>query len=155
MERLRCMVEFTEWIELPLPIAEYSISSANLKVDKSRVTKLIQDSINEASEKHDFSKYSFMVIFMGARFREYGMIGLCGYPGMLGWSEDTEFRAKDGQRVPGELRSSHHRHTSARCSMTVLMSGAVCKTEKGLFPACTTTTFSKNIPPATRDGKMP
>ena len=95
------MVEFTEWIELPLPIAEYSISSANLKVDKSRVTKLIQDSINEASEKHDFSKYSFMVIFMGARFREYGMIGLCGYPGMLGWSEDTEFRAKDGQRVPG------------------------------------------------------
>ena len=69
---------------LVIPNSEYSISPANLKVDKSRVTRLIQDSINEASEKHDFSKYSFMVIFMGARFREYGMIGLCGYPGMLG-----------------------------------------------------------------------
>ena len=95
------MVDFTEWIELPLSISEYSISSANLKVDKSRVTRLIQDSINEASEKHDFSKYSFMVIFMGAKFREYGMIGLCGYPGMLGWSQDTRFVAKDGQVLPG------------------------------------------------------
>ena len=95
------MTDFTEWLELPFPISEYSISPVNLKVDKSRVIKLIRDSIDEASEKHDFSKYSFMVIFMGAKFREYGMIGLCGYPGMLGWSEETEFKAKDGQRVPG------------------------------------------------------
>jgi hypothetical protein len=95
------IVDFTEWIELPLSISEYSISPANLKVDKSRVTRLIQDSINKASEKHDFSKYSFMVIFMGARFREYGMIGLCGYPGMLGWSQDIRFIAKDGQSLPG------------------------------------------------------
>ena len=95
------MTDFTEWLELPFPISEYSISPVNLKVDKSRVIKLIRDSIDKASEKHDFSKYSFMVIFMGAKFRDYGMIGLCGYPGMLGWSEDTEFRAKDGQRVPG------------------------------------------------------
>lgn len=95
------MTDFTEWLELPFPISEYSISPVNLKVDKSRVIKLIRDSIDEASEKHVFSKYSFMVIFMGAKFRDYGMIGLCGYPGMLGWSEDTEFRAKDGQRVPG------------------------------------------------------
>jgi hypothetical protein len=99
--RASVMVDFTEWIELPLPISEYSISPANLKVDKSRVTMLIQDSINEASEKHDFSKYSFMVIFMGARFREYGMIGLCGYPGMLGWSQEVRFIAKDGQSLPG------------------------------------------------------
>lgn len=95
------MVDFTEWCELPLPISEYSISPVNLKVDKSRVIKLIRDSIDEASEKHDFSKYSFIVIFMGAKFSEYGMIGLCGYPGMLGWSEESEFKAKDGQRVPG------------------------------------------------------
>lgn len=95
------MVDFTEWFQLPFPMTEYSISSANLKVDKSRVTRLIRDSIDAASEKHDFSKYSFMVIFMGAKFREYGMIGLCGYPGMLGWSQDTEFRAKDGQLLPG------------------------------------------------------
>ena len=99
--KVSMMVEFSEWIELPLSISEYSISPANLKVDKSRVTKLIQDSINEASEKYDFSKYSFMVIFMGARFREYGMIGLCGYPGMLGWSQDFRFIAKDGQSLPG------------------------------------------------------
>lgn len=95
------MTDFTEWLELPLPISEYSISPVNLKVDKTRVIKLIRDSIDAASEKHDFSKYSFMVIFMGAKFRDYGMIGLCGYPGMLGWSQDIEFRAKDGQLLPG------------------------------------------------------
>lgn len=95
------MVDFTEWCQLPLPISRYSISPVNLLVDKSRIVRLIQDSIDAASEKHDFSRYSFIVIFMGALFKDYGMIGLCGYPGMLGWSQDTRFITKDGQVLPG------------------------------------------------------
>jgi len=95
------MVDFTEWCRLPLPISRYSISPVNLQVDKSRIVRLIQDSIDAASGKHDFSRYSFVVIFMGATFKDYGMIGLCGYPGMLGWSQDTRFITKDGQVLPG------------------------------------------------------
>ncbi|HRS90409.1 MAG TPA: hypothetical protein P5183_11895, partial [Smithellaceae bacterium] len=45
---------------------------------------------------------SFIVLFLSAKFEEYGMIGLCGYPGMLGWSQETVFKTKKkGQVVPG------------------------------------------------------
>ena len=94
--------DFTGWHKLPDPIGRYSISDANLAVDKSRVVKLIQDAIDAADERNDFSRYSFIVLFLSAKFEEYGMIGLCGYPGMLGWSQETVFKTKKkGQVVPG------------------------------------------------------
>lgn len=94
-------VDITEWHQLPEFIRSYAISPANLKVDKSRIVKLIQDSIDAADGKNDFSRYSFVVLFLGAQFKEYGMVGLCGYPGMLGWSQETVFKTKSGQVVPG------------------------------------------------------
>jgi hypothetical protein len=95
-------LDFTGWNKLPDSIRSYSISPANLKVDKSRVVKLIQDAIDAADEKNDFSRYSYVVLLLGAQFREYGMVGLCGYPGMLGWSQDIVFKTKKkGQVVPG------------------------------------------------------
>ena len=42
---------------------------------------------------------SVVVLFLGARFDEYGMNGLCGYPGMLGWSSSDVIRTKSGQPV--------------------------------------------------------
>ena len=93
--------DFTKWNRLPDSISRYSISPANLKVDRSRVVALIQDAIDAADEKNDFSRYSFVVLLLGAQFREYGMIGLCGYPGMLGWRQELNFRTKGGQSVPG------------------------------------------------------
>ncbi|HPD57351.1 MAG TPA: hypothetical protein P5294_05925 [Smithellaceae bacterium] len=94
--------DFTGWHKLPDSIKQYSISDANLQVDKSRIVKLIQDSIDAADEENDFSRYSFIVLFLSAKFEEYGMIGLCGYPGMLGWSQDIVFKTKKkGQVVPG------------------------------------------------------
>jgi len=94
-------LDFTGWHRLPDPIKRYAISPANLKVDKTHVTKLIKDAIDAADKKNNFSRYSFVVLFLGASVREYGMIGLCGYPGMLGWAEDTVFKTKSGQVVPG------------------------------------------------------
>lgn len=94
-------VDITEWQQLPESIRSYAISPANLKVDKSRVVKLIQDSIDAADGRSDFSRYSFVVLFLGAQFKEYGMVGLCGFPGMLGWSQETVFKTKSGQIVPG------------------------------------------------------
>ena len=90
-----------KWYQMPDPISQYRISSRNLDVDKSRVRKLIDDAINALDRDVDFSKYAFTAIFMGAKLTDYGMIGLCGYPGMLGWSSDSALKTKGGQTVKG------------------------------------------------------
>jgi hypothetical protein len=94
-------VDITGWHRLPESIKRYAISPANLEVDKSRIVRLIQNAIDAADGKNDFSRYSFVVLLLGAQFKEYGMVGLCGYPGMLGWKQDTIFKTKSGQIVPG------------------------------------------------------
>jgi hypothetical protein len=94
-------VDITGWYRLPDSVKRYAISPANLQVDKSRVEGLIRDAVNAADEKNDFSRYSFVVLFLGAPFKEYGMVGLCGYPGMLGWKQETVFKTKRGQIIPG------------------------------------------------------
>lgn len=95
-------VHLSGWHDLPDPITRYTISPINLRVDKSRVTKLIQDAIDAADEANDFTRYDHVVVFLGARFVDYGMVGLCGYPGMLGWRQNITFRTRRrGQAVPG------------------------------------------------------
>lgn len=96
--------DFTDWVQMPEPISSYRISPANLKVDKSRVTRLIQDAIDGADTRHDFSEYDYLAIFMGARFPDYGMVGLSGYPGMLGWRQEIVFKtSRRGQVVPNGI----------------------------------------------------
>jgi immune inhibitor A len=90
-----------KWYRVPHPVAEYRISSRNLEVDKSRLSKLILDALAEVDKDVNLSKYSFVAIFMGARVKDYGMIGLCGYPGMLGWGTQEILKTKSGQVVPG------------------------------------------------------
>ncbi len=99
--RVRTEVDITDWYRLPEPVANYAISPANLKVDKTKVVRLIQDSIDAAERDNDFSRYSFIVLFLGGSFRDYGMVGLCGYPGMLGWEQNTILKSRNGQVVPG------------------------------------------------------
>jgi hypothetical protein len=90
-----------KWYTLPDSISNYRISPRNLEVDKSRVRKIIDDTLNAVDAEVDFSKYSFTAILMGATFTEYGMIGLCGYPGMLGWGTEDVLKTKSGQLVKG------------------------------------------------------
>jgi M6 family metalloprotease-like protein len=89
------------WVTMPRPVREYRISSRNLEVDKSRVRSLIEDAVNAVEGHVDFSRYDVVALFLRARLDEYGMIGLCGYPGMLGWSSDDVIRTKGGQTVRG------------------------------------------------------
>ncbi|MDD5063869.1 MAG: hypothetical protein PHQ35_03790 [Phycisphaerae bacterium] len=89
------------WFKMPDSIHRYKISPRNLEVDKSLVKKLIEDALNAADKEVDFSKYSFAVIFMSAKVADYGMIGLCGYPGMLGWNSKDVLKTRSGQRVRG------------------------------------------------------
>jgi immune inhibitor A len=90
-----------KWYRMPDSVSQYKISSRNLEVDKSRVKKLIDDALDAADRDVNFSQHSFSVIFMGAKLQDYGMIGLCGYPGMLGWGSDAVLKTKSGQMVKG------------------------------------------------------
>ena len=89
------------WVTLPDPVGKYRISSRNLEVDKGRVRKLIDDAIKGIGEDYDLARYSFIVVFLGARMKEYGMMGLCGFPGMLGWSSSDAIRTAGGQAIAG------------------------------------------------------
>jgi M6 family metalloprotease-like protein len=92
----------TKWYTLPHKVARYKISQRNLGVDKKRVNKLIEDAINLADEDEDFSQYSMVFISLGAKRKDYGMMGLCGYPGMLGWQTQLPMKTKrKGQKIPG------------------------------------------------------
>jgi len=100
--RVSLDVDVTEkWYVMPNPVSQYRISPRNLEVDKSRVRRLISDAVNAADREVDFSRYSFVAILMGAQLTDYGMIGLCGYPGMLGWSSQDVPRTTSGQRIKG------------------------------------------------------
>jgi hypothetical protein len=105
------------WYTMPDSVSKYRISSRNLEVDKSRVKKLIDDALAAAEDEVDFSKYSFAAIFMSAKLTDYGMIGLCGCPGMLGWSEEAGLKTRRGQPVKGGWRSLVFRHILEPSSM--------------------------------------
>lgn len=89
------------WYDLPKPVKKYRISRHNHSVKRGRVDRLIQDAIDLADKDVDFSRYSFVILSLGAKLKDYGMKGLCGYPGMLGWTSKKVMKTKSGQRVPG------------------------------------------------------
>ena len=90
-----------KWYTMPRPIRDYRISSRNLDVDRSRVRRLIDAALRAADRDVDFSRYDFSVVFLGAQQQDFGMIGLCGYPGMLGWIEEGELKTPGRQVVKG------------------------------------------------------
>ena len=89
------------WSVLPRPIGQYRISPRNLEVDKGRVMGLIEDALDTVGPGVDLGQYSFIALMLGAKMHEYGMVGLCGYPGMLGWATQEVFTTKGGRRVRG------------------------------------------------------
>lgn len=78
--------DFRGWIMLPDPISKYEISPYNFKVDRSRIRKLIKDTMTAIEPEVDFSKYQHMLILPGVFTKPgigYGMICYCANPGML------------------------------------------------------------------------
>lgn len=88
-----------DWITLPRAVSEYRIAPQNLNVDRSRVLRLIDDTLNLADPGLDLGRYDFIDILLDAPVQAYGMIGLCGYPGMLGWMSEGRFRTSGGREV--------------------------------------------------------
>ncbi|MBM4036056.1 MAG: hypothetical protein FJ291_30350 [Planctomycetes bacterium] len=94
--------KMTQWYVLPRPVAEYRISQHNLSVDKGRVRQLIRDAVDLADEDEGLSRYSMVFLSLGAKRTGYGMMGLCGYTGMLGWQDDAPLKTSHrGQAIPG------------------------------------------------------
>ena len=62
------------------------MSPYNFKVDRSRVRKLIEDTMTALEAKVNFADYGHMLIIPGVHTRPgkgYGMICYCANPGML------------------------------------------------------------------------
>jgi M6 family metalloprotease-like protein len=88
------------WYVLPRSVSEYRISPRNLEIESSRVRDLVEDTLAAADKDVVFSQYDFVTIFMDVKSRDYGMPGLCAYPGVLGWDRSLDrLTTPGGQKI--------------------------------------------------------
>ena len=74
------------WVKLPDSLSNYNISPYNFKVDRTRIKRLIEDTMTGLEKEVDFSRYQHILIIPGVRTmpgKGYGMICYCANPGML------------------------------------------------------------------------
>ncbi|MGD2185932.1 MAG: hypothetical protein PVI71_07385 [Desulfobacterales bacterium] len=102
--------DFKGWILLPDPIDEYKISPYNFRVDRSKIRKLIKDTMTAVEEDVDFSQYHHILIIPGVFTRPgkgYGMICYCANPGMLSGvrknARYVEIKSKNGRSFDGGI----------------------------------------------------
>ena len=84
--RASLTADFRGWVSLPDPLSRYDVSPYNFKVDRSRVRKLIEDTMTALEATVDFSAYDHLLIIPGVHTlpaKGYGMICYCANPGML------------------------------------------------------------------------
>ena len=79
-------------------------------VDKSRVERLIQHAIDAADGKNDFSRYSFVVVFLGAPFKEYGIADSVDIRECSDESRRLSSERRRGRLFKEGLRSLRLRH---------------------------------------------
>jgi M6 family metalloprotease-like protein len=104
--------DFRGWVRLPDPLSKYNVSPYNFKVDRSRVRKLIEDTMTALESKVDFSNYQHILIIPGVNTtpgKGYGMICYCANPGMLSGTSKKSvpsyhtLRSKGGQEFSGGI----------------------------------------------------
>lgn len=88
-----------KWYKLPNPIANYWVPWQNQQANRSNLRNLVSDSLNAADQDVDVSKYDFVILALGANFREWGNNGLTAFPGMLGWKSDESLMTQSGRKV--------------------------------------------------------
>lgn len=78
--------DFRGWVKLPDSLEKYKVSPYNFEVDRSRVRKLVEDTMTALERDVEFSHYDHMLIIPGVLTmpgKGYGMICYCANPGML------------------------------------------------------------------------
>ncbi len=102
--------DFRGWVDLPDPLSEYKVSPHNYKVDRTRVRKLVEDTLTALERETDFSRYQHILIVPGVTTtpgKGYGMICYCANPGMLtgvrGKLAFATVRTKGGKEFRGGI----------------------------------------------------
>jgi M6 family metalloprotease-like protein len=85
--------------KLPNPVSYYKISPRNLEVDPNRVISLVTDVVNAAEKNVDLGSYNYILISLGGTQAEYGMVGYCAVPGMLGFQSKSAIKTKGGKSI--------------------------------------------------------
>ena len=130
--------DFRGWITLPDPIRKYRISPYNFKVDRTRVKKLIEDSMSAVEREADFSRYQDIIIIHGAFTtpgKGYGMICYCANPGMLsGVRKDPRYvpvESKGGQTFRGGISvAAENAHLGMFAHDFFHALGGICKNKR-------------------------
>lgn len=100
--------DFRGRVELPDRLSRYEVSPYNFNVDRTRVKKLIEDTMTALENEVDFSRYQHLLVIPGVRTmpgKGYGMICYCANPGMLSgvrWNPRyVPLKSKGGQAFGG------------------------------------------------------
>jgi len=100
--------DFRGWVDLPDSLEKYKVSPYNFKVDRTRVRKLVEDTMTALEGDVDFSRYQHILIVPGVNTtpgKGYGMICYCANPGMLtgvkGKLAFTTVRSRAGKEFDG------------------------------------------------------
>lgn len=92
--------ELTEkWYKLAKPIDDYWVPWQNLQVNRANLRNLVRDSLAAVEQDVDVSKYDFVIIALGATFKQWGNNGVAVYPGMLGWKSEESLITQSGRKV--------------------------------------------------------
>lgn len=78
--------DFRAGLTLPDPLSRYAVSPFNFKVDRTRVRKLIEDTLTALEGQVDFGGYDHILIIPAVHTmpaKGYGMLCYCANPGML------------------------------------------------------------------------
>jgi hypothetical protein len=84
---------------LPYPVAYYRISPRNMEVDPAKVIALVTDVLKPAGKNVDPGQYAYILIGLGAQQPDYGMVGYCALPGMLGFKTEKEYKTASGKTI--------------------------------------------------------
>jgi immune inhibitor A len=98
-DKLKFTADIVGPYTLPHTVADYKISSRNLEVDPVRVVSLVTDVVNAADKATDLGQYDYILIGLGATPAEYGMVGYCAVPGMLGFQSKTVLKSASGKTI--------------------------------------------------------
>jgi hypothetical protein len=89
------------------------------------VIALISDVVNLADPDIEFSNEIYVIICLGATQAEYGMVGYCGIPGMLGWQSKSAFTTKSGEVINNVAVFCENAHLGTYIHDTLHMLGGV------------------------------
>jgi hypothetical protein len=84
---------------LPNPLADYNTAEQNIYADKTCHLAMVQNAVDAADGDVDFSRYSYVIVVLGAPYRLYTPVCFCALPGMLNAIGVEQVITKSGQTI--------------------------------------------------------